>query len=940
MTPDRDPSGHLWPAFAIGDEAVAELGTEEPPAAGGSCATGLVHRIELAWHLRQRDTERALVMADSIEFSEAAVLALRADLRARLELVRAEADWLSARLEQARRRALHVVDLCRESDDPIGHCDARILLACIAFDVGQFDQARDHLCEAEAWARQAADPRRVDQARVVSFFYLTVGDLGEAERHGVPVATRLLDPGDTMASMWAHEFFGQLHSRRGRHSEAVASFSRAHHIALRLGQLRRAVSAAANVAANWINLNEAEASLEWVERGLSLMPALGWPGSRGVCLMMLGKTQHMLGRVALARQTLEEAIAVLTPLPASITLAGAKACLCEVVLEAGDGRYAAEMADQVLAVARTIGRADLESDSYRLQSLALSSLGRRDEAAAAGRQALEVAERLGSAQRAFYALLALAQVHAAESPPGQPARASLPHLQRAVALAAGIEGFIVPPESLDAAAREHALRGEFAEAFELVQRANALRDVAQAKAADQRAVVLEVHLETARIRAEAQALRDRTDFEARRARQLAAANDVLQRLGAIGSDITSLLDIDAIFGRVYRHLDLPLDLQHLSIWLLDGDVATLRLRFGVENEGPLPPASVALDDGGSGVARCLREGRELQDEPLVDSPDPRAQTAAPRTRSALYGPLRVRDRVIGVLSVQSVRSRAYGERERLLFRNVCAWTAIAIDNAEACSQLDRTREQLQIALDAERRAREQVELATQLKGEFMANISHDLRTPLASLHGYLETLLLKPGLVIDADRERYLAAASALSAKVQRMVHELTELAQLESGAVRPDLQPIDLPALAREVLVKLELDAARREHRLSLRCDPGLPRVLGDIGMIERVLTNLLDNAIAYTPAGSAIVVEVRAVPRGVGVTVVDNGPGIPAELRDALFTRPSQVAQAHRPGGGGLGLLIVQRLLQQHGVEIALVDRPGAGAVFEFELLGWDGP
>ena len=92
--------------------------------------------------------------------------------------------------EDARRRAVHVVDLCREFDDPIGHCDALVLLSCVAFDTGKFDLARTHLCEAEASARQAADPSRVDQARVVHCFYLTVGELGEAELHGVPVAIK------------------------------------------------------------------------------------------------------------------------------------------------------------------------------------------------------------------------------------------------------------------------------------------------------------------------------------------------------------------------------------------------------------------------------------------------------------------------------------------------------------------------------------------------------------------------------------------------------------------------------------------------------------------------------------------------------------------------------------------------------------------------------
>ena len=129
----------------------------------------------------------------------------------------------------------------------------------------------------------------------------------------------------------------------------------------------------------------------------------------------------------------------------------------------------------------------------------------------------------------------------------------------------------------------------------------------------------------------------------------------------------------------------------------------------------------------------------------------------------------------------------------------------------------------------------------------------------------------------------------------------------------------------------------------MRLTLPPDLPDAWADPDMIDRALTNLLDNAIQYAPPGSEVCVDVRvdlpARPDELTVTVLDTGPGIPAELRDTLFTRPSTVAQAHRPGGGGLGLLIVQRLVQQHGCDIRLVPRAGPGAAFEFGVPRWPG-
>jgi K+-sensing histidine kinase KdpD len=130
-------------------------------------------------------------------------------------------------------------------------------------------------------------------------------------------------------------------------------------------------------------------------------------------------------------------------------------------------------------------------------------------------------------------------------------------------------------------------------------------------------------------------------------------------------------------------------------------------------------------------------------------------------------------------------------------------------------------------------------------------------------------------------------------------------------------------------------LSVNARSQRVLIHLPRDLPDAMADAGLIERVLTNLLDNAVTHAPQGSEIRIEVGADARAaLRVTVLDTGPGIPAELHSQLFSKPSPVVQAHRPGAGGLGLLIVQRLLQQHGCEIRLVQREGYGVGFGFEL------
>lgn len=219
----------------------------------------------------------------------------------------------------------------------------------------------------------------------------------------------------------------------------------------------------------------------------------------------------------------------------------------------------------------------------------------------------------------------------------------------------------------------------------------------------------------------------------------------------------------------------------------------------------------------------------------------------------------------------------------------------------------------------------------QERRELVANISHDLRTPLTSLQGYLETLSLKADTLGDAERRRYLAIALAQSVKVGRLAQSLFELARLEHGIVQPALEAFSLADLLQDVFQKFELPAEARQVQLRAGIPPRLPAVTADLGMIERVLTNLLDNAIRHTPAHGAVDVDLAVGDGRVSVTVSDTGPGIAPALRERLFQRAFS-AGAHR--GGGLGLLIVQRMLQLHHSQIRLLEREGAGAVFRFEL------
>lgn len=225
----------------------------------------------------------------------------------------------------------------------------------------------------------------------------------------------------------------------------------------------------------------------------------------------------------------------------------------------------------------------------------------------------------------------------------------------------------------------------------------------------------------------------------------------------------------------------------------------------------------------------------------------------------------------------------------------------------------------------------------QQRRELFANLSHDLRTPLTSLHGYLETLRMKSEVLEPQEQRRYLDIALEQSRKVGRLAQEMFELARLEYGVVKPEMEQFFLADLLQDVFQKFELAAEAKHQRLVADIAPGLPPITADLAMMERVLMNLIDNAVRVAPEGGEITVELQPHAQGgIEVTVRDTGPGISAALQEHLFERPAFTGYAAAQGArsGGFGLMIVHRILQLHESTIRLMSQPGAGAVFRFVL------
>jgi signal transduction histidine kinase len=222
-----------------------------------------------------------------------------------------------------------------------------------------------------------------------------------------------------------------------------------------------------------------------------------------------------------------------------------------------------------------------------------------------------------------------------------------------------------------------------------------------------------------------------------------------------------------------------------------------------------------------------------------------------------------------------------------------------------------------------------------MRREMIANISHDLRTPLTMMRGYLETLQIKRDELSEDEQEQYLQTALSHSQRLGLMVEELFELARLDSCESVVFSEPFSMCELVQDVTQKFELRARDKSVLLLANLNPDAPLVYGDIAMMQRVLENLLENGLRHTPPGGSISIDVGVDSGSVLVQVADTGCGIPDEDVPRIFERFYQ-QDKHRSdsNSAGLGLAIVKRILELHNSVIQVSSRLEKGTTFSFRL------
>ena len=272
----------------------------------------------------------------------------------------------------------------------------------------------------------------------------------------------------------------------------------------------------------------------------------------------------------------------------------------------------------------------------------------------------------------------------------------------------------------------------------------------------------------------------------------------------------------------------------------------------------------------------------------------------------------------------------------LLACTVISWLAHSSRRygALAASQKETIAQDREKLIEVEKALRAEAENANRMKDEFLATLSHELRTPLNSILGW--ATVLTSGKDVDPSVMEAAKVIQRNANQQAQLINDLLDLNRIIAGKIRLELQAVDVAKVIDTALDALEPQVAQKHIRLTKLIDHKVEPIRGDPARVQQVVTNLLTNAIKYTPRAGKISVALERVNSHIEITVSDTGRGIPPEVLPKLFQRFAQVqSEGHRDGGLGLGLAICRHLVELHGGSIhAKSPGVGMGSTFRVEL------
>ncbi|MGA9117321.1 MAG: GAF domain-containing protein [Bacteroidota bacterium] len=393
----------------------------------------------------------------------------------------------------------------------------------------------------------------------------------------------------------------------------------------------------------------------------------------------------------------------------------------------------------------------------------------------------------------------------------------------------------------------------------------------------------------------------------------------IELVNEIAEKLTSTLDLDELLGSAAETIQKTFGLFDVTIFTVDpkADEAVLVAHAGNYVDFVPQGYRQRLSEGVVGWA--AREGERLLINDVAEDPRYMAYEYH-STRSELAIPIRVENRVVGVLNVEDTRLHAFDETDAIVLETLCDQLGSAMKNARLYEEVKAANAKL-TELD-------------RMKSDFLGIVSHDFRSPLASIMLAARALLRKGDAADPRRLHEYLTIIVDQANRLSLLAEDTLSITKMESGRLTYLFKVVNVERLIKDAAALVHFS---RRHTLDFTVESNVSYIKGDLSKLRQVLQNLLSNAVKYSPRGGKVTVTAAEWKEDfIMISVTDEGIGIPPGQADRLFRKFSRIdsGEAREIKGSGLGLWICKEIVRAHGGEIWVESEPGRGSTFRFTL------
>ena len=331
---------------------------------------------------------------------------------------------------------------------------------------------------------------------------------------------------------------------------------------------------------------------------------------------------------------------------------------------------------------------------------------------------------------------------------------------------------------------------------------------------------------------------------------------------------------------------------------------------------------------------------QLDDVAVVESLPDRLRRTMKLQKIAIIMTLSLQDDIVGFVLIGESQKKNYVERDLSMLRAVRGELAIAIKNAQSMEEVNELNTELQQRVEAAtqelRTSNQQLQRLDEAKNEFISMASHQLRTPLTSIKGYLDMLLQGDLGPVRPTQKAVLREAFSSSERMVQLINDFLSISRLQTGTFTMNRQPANLGDIVQSEMALLKIVAKQRNITLSVHIDDDVPILAIDAEKLRQVIMNMIDNAIFYSKEQTTVKVSLCCDTREVVFTVEDQGIGVPKAEQSGVFGKFFRASNARkrRPDGTGVGLFLARKVVLEHGGSMIFTSKEDKGSTFGFRL------